>query len=124
MTATGTEGLYIANSIPAVLSTRATIESPWGGYASLRLRYFSRQPVIEDGAEWQPSSTILDAKIGYRHNNYEVYLDILNALNSHTDDIAYYYPSRLPGEPAGGVNDFHVHPAEPFEVRVGFTLRF
>jgi hypothetical protein len=123
-TATGTQGLYIANSIPAVLSARATIEEPWGGYASLRLRYFSRQPVIEDGTEWQPASTIVDLKVGYRHNNYEFYLDFLNLFNSHTDDIAYYYPSRLPGEPAGGVNDFHVHPAEPFEVRAGFTLRF
>jgi hypothetical protein len=123
-TATGTQGLYIANSIPIVLSVRATTETPWGGYASLRLRYFGRQPIIEDDTETQPASTIVDAKLGYRHNNCEVYLDILNLFNAHTDDIAYYYPSRLKGEPAAGVNDFHVHPAEPFEVRAGFTLRF
>jgi hypothetical protein len=123
-TATGTQGYFIANSIPIVLSTRATFESDWGGYASVRLRYFGRQPIIEDGTQWQPPSTIVDAKLGYRHNNYEFYLDLLNLFNERTDDIAYYYPSRLPGEPAKGVNDFHVHPAEPFEVRAGFTLRF
>jgi len=123
-TAIGTEGYYIANSIPIVLSTRATVESKWGGYASLRLRYFGRQPIIEDGTQWQPPSTIVDARLGYRHNNYEFYLNLLNLFNERTDDIAYYYPSRLPGEPARGVNDFHVHPAEPFEVRAGFTLRF
>jgi outer membrane receptor protein involved in Fe transport len=123
-TATGTEGRYIANSIPMVLSAGATVESPSGFFGGIRLRYFSRQPVIEDGTEWQPSSTIVDAKLGYRHNNYEFALDFLNLFDAHTDDIAYYYPSRLRGEPAGGVNDFHVHPAEPFEVRASFTLRF
>jgi hypothetical protein len=123
-TATGTQGTYIANSIPAVLSAIATFESPQGYYASTRLRYFGRQPIIEDGTEWQPASTIVDMKLGYRHKNYEVFVDFLNLFNERTDDIAYYYPSRLKGEPASGVNDFHIHPAEPFEVRAGFTLRF
>jgi outer membrane receptor protein involved in Fe transport len=123
-TATGTEGEYIANSIPMVLSVGATVELPDGIFSSARLRYFSRQPVIEDGTEWQPASTIVDAKIGYRHDNWEFAIDLLNLFNARTDDIAYYYPSRLKGEPAGGVNDFHIHSAEPFEVRASFTLRF
>ena len=32
--------------------------------------------------------------------------------------IEYYYISRLPGEPIGGVADSHVHPAEPLAVRL------
>jgi len=123
-TSVGTQGFYIANSIPVVLSAGATIESPWGVFGSTRLRYFGSQPIIEDDSERQPSSTIVDAKVGYRHDDYEVALDILNLFDAHTDDIAYYYPSRLRGEPAAGVNDFHVHPAEPFEVRASFTLHF
>ena len=107
-----------------VLSVGATFETPAGYFGAARLRYFSRQPVIEDGTEWQPASTIVDAKIGYRRDNYEFALDFLNLFNARTDDIAYYYPSRLHGEPAGGVNDFHVHPAEPFEIRASFTYRF
>jgi hypothetical protein len=123
-TVTGSQGTYIANSIPIVFSTGATVESAWGGFASLRVRYFSSQPIIEDDTVRQPPSTIVDAKIGYRHDNYEIALDILNIFDSHSDDIAYYYASRLPGEPAAGVFDTHVHPAEPFEVRASFTLRF
>jgi outer membrane receptor for Fe3+-dicitrate len=123
-TVTGSQGEYIANSIPITFSTGATVESPWGAYASLRLRYFGSQPIIEDNTVRQPASTIVEAKIGYRHDNYDIALEFLNLLDSHADDIAYYYPSRLPGEPAAGVFDTHVHPAEPFEVRASFTLRF
>jgi len=123
-TATGTQGTYIANSIPLVLSAGATVELPSGVFSAVRLRYFGRQPIIEDGTEWQPASTIVDAKIGYRHGNWEAAVSLLNLLDAHTDDIAYYYPSRLRGEPTAGVNDFHIHPAEPFEVRAGFTLHF
>jgi outer membrane receptor protein involved in Fe transport len=123
-TATGTEGEDIANSIPVVLSAGAMVDLPSGFFGGIRMRYFGRQPVIEDGTEYQPASTIFDAKIGYRRGNYEFALDFLNLFDARTDDIAYYYPSRLKGEPAGGVNDFHVHPAEPLEVRASFTLRF
>ena len=45
-------------------------------------------------------------------------LDILNLLNSHSDDITYYYATRLPGEPPQGINDFMRHPMEPRAVRV------
>jgi hypothetical protein len=53
-----------------------------------------------------------------------VALDVLNILNRANDDIAYYYTSRLPGEPAAGVPDVHFHPAEPRMVRIGVTRRF
>jgi hypothetical protein len=48
----------------------------------------------------------------------------LNLLDTKNDDIAYYYASRLPGEPASGVNGTHFHPAEPFEVRASLTYHF
>ena len=51
-------------------------------------------------------------------------VDIFNLLNARDSDIDYYYASRLPGEPAGGVNDIHSHPALPRTVRVGFSVAF
>ena len=51
-------------------------------------------------------------------------VDIFNLLNARDSDIDYYYASRLPGEPAGGVNDIHAHPALPRTVRVGFAVAF
>jgi hypothetical protein len=117
------DGNYIANSIPVVVSAAATAEAPFGLYASARLRYFSRQPLIEDDSVTQPSSTLVDAKIGYRHAWWEGAVEILNLFDAKTDDIAYYYASRVGGEPAG-VNDVHVHPAEPLQVRVSLTAHY
>jgi hypothetical protein len=117
-------GPYIPNSIPIVVSGVATVEAPIGIFASARLRYFSSQPLIEDNSVREPNSLIIDAKVGYRQGRYEVAADVLNLLGSKSDDIAYYYASRLQGEPAAGVNDSHVHPVEPFEVRAGLTVHY
>jgi hypothetical protein len=117
-------GRYIANSIPVVVSAAAVVETPKGLFGGVRLRYFSSQPIIEDDSERQPESTIVNAMVGYRVSRYELSVEALNLLDSKADDIAYYYTSRLKGEPAAGVNDFHVHPAEPFQVRGGLTVHF
>jgi hypothetical protein len=53
-----------------------------------------------------------------------VTVDAFNLLDRHDSDITYYYTSHLPGEPAGGVNDFHSHPVEPISARVTLTARF
>ena len=39
-------------------------------------------------------------------------------------DIDYYFASRLRGEPAGGVDDIHFHPAVPRTMRVGLVVGF
>jgi hypothetical protein len=121
----GIPSTYIANSIPLVVSAVATVEAPIGIYASARLRYFSSQPLVEDDSVRQPESTLVDAKVGYRRGRFEVFVDLLNLLDSKADDIAYYYASRLAGEPVGSsMNDLHVHPVEPFEVRAGVTVHY
>lgn len=51
-------------------------------------------------------------------------LEMLNALDGDDDDITYYYASRLPGEPAEGVEDLHFHPIEPRTVRAHASWRF
>lgn len=49
-------------------------------------------------------------------------IDVLNLFNARDPDISYFYASRLRGEPAGGIDDRHIHPVEPRQVRV--TARF
>jgi len=117
-------GRYIENSIPLVISTGATVEFGAGYFGSIDLRYFGSQPMIVDNSVRQPAAVNVDMKLGYRHADWEFSVDFLNLLDTKNDDIAYYYASRLPGEPASGVNDTHFHPAEPFEVRASFTLHF
>ncbi len=48
--------------------------------------------------------------------------DLLDAFDARDPDISYFYASRLPGEPADGVEDRHIHPVEPRQFR--FTARF
>jgi len=39
-------------------------------------------------------------------------------------DVDYFYASRLPGEPAEGVDDIHFHPAESRSARLTAEWRF
>ena len=39
-------------------------------------------------------------------------------LDRKDSDIAYFYASRLAGEPTEGIEDVHFHPMEPRGVRV------
>jgi hypothetical protein len=130
----GQSGTYIANSIPVVISAAAVVETPRGIFGGVRLRYFSSQPLTEDDSQRQPGSTIVNALAGYRFSRYELSVGVLNLFDSKSDDIAYYYTSRLPASLTGGplaphyepvgVNGFHVHPVEPFQVRGSLTAHF
>ena len=51
-------------------------------------------------------------------------MDVFNLLDAADSDIDYYYASRLPGEPADGVDDIHLHPTLPRTVRVSLILGF
>ena len=51
-------------------------------------------------------------------------LDVLNLSNRQSSDIAYFYTSRLPGEPAAGVADMHLHPALPRTWRLTARLDY
>ena len=53
-----------------------------------------------------------------------VKLEVFNLTDSDDADIAYYYESRLVGEPPGGVSDIHYHPLEPRTVRLSLSWRF
>jgi hypothetical protein len=117
-------GYDIANSIGTVVSGGVTAGAGRGWYGSLRGRYFGPQPIVETGLVDEPSSLTFNARVGWRGPRWEVALDLLNLLNRANDDIAYYYTSRLPGEPAAGVPDVHLHPAEPRQVRVSLLRRF
>ena len=51
-------------------------------------------------------------------------LSAFNLLDSDDNDIAYFYASRLPGEPAEGIEDIHFHVFEPRQVRVYLTYTY
>jgi hypothetical protein len=108
-----------------VASGAITFGNETGWFGALKARYFGPRPLIEDDSVRSLSSLIFNARAGYRFDNgIRVQLDVLNLFNAKTNQIEYYYLSRLPGEPIGGVADRHVHPAEPLAVRLTLAGRF
>lgn len=106
-------------------SASIVVGNETGWFGALKARYFGPRPLIEDDSVRSLSSLIFNARAGYRFDNgLRVQLDVLNLFNTQTNQIEYYYLSRLPGEPIDGVADRHVHPAEPLAVRLTIAGRF
>jgi hypothetical protein len=117
-------GNKIPGAIDRVFAAGVTLQAPRGFYAAARLRYFGPRPLIEDGSIESGSSTVVNLEAGYKRGRLDFRVDVLNAFDSHDDDITYWYASRLPGEPPGGVEDYHFHPIEPRNVRAYLGWKF
>ncbi|WP_334487558.1 TonB-dependent receptor [Bradyrhizobium algeriense] len=118
-------GNFIPGAPAWIASGAITLGSETGWFGALKARYFGPRPLIEDDSVRSLASLIFNARAGYRFDNgLKLQLDVLNLFNARTNQIEYYYLSRLPGEPIGGVADRHVHPAEPLAVRLTLAGRF
>ncbi|MCK1518586.1 TonB-dependent receptor [Bradyrhizobium sp. 190] len=118
-------GNFIPGAPAWIASGAITLGSETGWFGALKARYFGPRPLIEDDSVRSLTSLIFNARAGYRFDNgLKLQLDVLNLFNARTNQIEYYYLSRLPGEPIGGVADRHVHPAEPLTVRLTLAGRF
>ncbi len=86
--------------------------------------YFLDDPVNGDQFEQVDDRNVLGATLTHSwHAGWEIALNALNLLDQTDNDIEYYYASRLPGEPARGIEDIHLHPVEPRTLRVMLTWR-
>jgi hypothetical protein len=118
-------GNFIPGAPAWVAAGGMTFGGERGWFGALRGRYFGPRPLIEDDSVRSQASLIFNARAGYRFDNgLRLQLDVLNLFNARTNQIEYYYLSRLPGEPIEGVADRHVHPAEPLAVRLTLAGRF
>jgi outer membrane receptor protein involved in Fe transport len=118
-------GDFIPGAPAWVASGGVTFGADSGWFGALRGRYFGPRPLIEDDSVRSQASLIFNARAGYKFDNgLRLQLDVLNLFNARTNQIEYYYLSRLPGEPIDGVADRHVHPAEPLAVRLTLVARF
>jgi TonB dependent receptor/TonB-dependent Receptor Plug Domain len=120
----GPAGAFIPGAPAWVVSGGVTFGEETGWFGALRGRYFGPRPLVEDDSVRSLPSMIFNARAGYKFDNgLKLQLDVLNLFNARTNQIEYYYLSRLPGEPIGGVADRHVHPAEPLAVRLTLAGR-
>lgn len=118
-------GNAIANAVRKVAHLNFSLRrlGPWTG--SLGIRYIGGAPLIEDGTVQSSPSLTAHLRMARKvSRDLDVALDVLNLTDRRNNDIAYFYTSRLAGEPAAGVADVHLHPAEPRTVRLTARVRF
>lgn len=118
-------GNYIPGAVNKVASFGATVTNLGDWYGAFQLRYFGPRPLIEDNSVQSKSTTTAYARLGYKiDHKTRLTLDIFNLFDRKASDIDYFYPSRLAGEPATGVNDMHFHPVEPRSARLTLIYNF
>lgn len=128
-------GNYIPNAPAMVASAGITVGEKTGWFGALRWRYLASSPLTEDNALRSRPISLFNGRVGYRTDNgWRIQLDVLNLLNTKTNQISYAYGSLIKTDslyalcypaqiaPAAvcqnGVMDYVVHPAEPLAVRV------
>ena len=122
----GLDGRYIANAPTFIGSFGVLVDDlgPWFG--ALQWRRLGAYP-LTDGPK-DPSDkgySEFNIDVGYRlSQRIKLQLSIFNLLDSHADAAAYFYTTRLPGEPADGVADRQTHPLEPISARFSVTASF
>jgi hypothetical protein len=118
-------GTHIPGALDRVISAGFTIEPQRPLFGSLRARHFGPRPLIEDASVRSKSTTLWNGEVGYRiSSKARVIVEAFNIFNAEVADIDYFYMSRLPGEPAEGIEDIHTHPALPRSARLALQLTF
>jgi hypothetical protein len=112
----------IPGAIESVLSAGATLTAgPFSG--SVRVRHFGAYPLLEDNTERAGSTTLVNLGANVDWGRLRFGVTVINLFDSKDNDIEYYYASRLQSEPAP-VEDVHLHPVAPRQVRATLTARF
>lgn len=112
----------IPGAIETVASAGATLTAgPWSG--SLRLRHFGPYPLVEDNTQRAGGTTLVNLGANYDWGRLRFGLTVLNLLDSKDSDIEYFFASQLQGE-ANPVEDVHLHPVPPRQIRATVSARF
>jgi TonB-dependent receptor-like protein len=118
-------GDRIPGAVETVVSAGATVDTVHDVFGSVRFRYFGSRPLIEDNSVRSRATSLVNVEAGYKvTRSARIALDLFNPFDVKASDTDYYYASRLPGEPLGGITDIHGHPTPPRTARVSLTLGF
>ena len=128
-------GNYIPGAIDRVASFGITAKDLGSWSGSLFMRYFGPRPLNEQNTERSGSSLLWSGRASYKFDpRTQINLDIINLFDRRTNDIEYFYCSRLKNENLGGstcqgsttpgVDDHHIHPAEPRTFRLSLITKF
>ncbi len=118
-------GHRIPGAVETVVSAGATVDHVRNVFGSVRWRYFGPRPLIEDASVRSRSTSLVNLEVGYRvSRSVRLGLDVFNLLDARHSDVDYFYTSRLPGEPIGGIDDVHFHATLPRTARLNLIVGF
>ncbi len=121
----GPGGNRIPGAVETAASAGVTVDSLRHVSGSVRWRYLGPRPLLEDGSVRSAATSLVNLEAGYRLSpSVRLALDVFNLLNARHSDVDYFYTSRLPGEPAGGIDDVHFHATLPRTARLNLTVGF
>ena len=108
-----------------MVSAGASVAGYHRTFGSLRWRYFGPRALVQDDSVRSKATSLVNLQGGYQLlKNLRVTADVFNLLDEQVSDIDYFFASRLPGEPLGGVDDIHFHPAAPRTIRISAVIGF
>lgn len=115
---------WIPGATPFVLGGGISARLAPNLTATARIRHFAGAPLIEDGSQRADPTTLINLGAYWQVGRARLGMDVLNLFDARDPDISYWYASRLPGEPVGGIEDRHIHPVEPRQVRITARVAF
>jgi len=83
-----------------------------------RVRHFGSAPLIKDNRARSRATTLVNLGGYWQSDRCRVGVELPNLFDARDTDITYFHTSRLAGEPSQGVDDYHLHPVEPIQVRL------
>jgi hypothetical protein len=101
-----------------------TARLPWGLSSSLEMRHIGDRWADEFRHQTARGYTLFNWTGRYRYKNLDAFLSIENLANTDWREAQFFFTSRLPGEPAGGVDDIHYTPGTPRSFLGGIALHF
>lgn len=111
-------GDRIPGAVSRVIAAGIAYEGSSGFLASLRYRHFGGVSLNESNSVRGQDTHQVNSQVALLlADSLSLGLEVFNLLNREDPDIQYFYASRLPGEPAEGVEDIHFHPIEKRGVR-------
>ena len=118
-------GPFIEDAPEVVASAGLLIDNlgPWFGAAEFR--DLGAHALRSDNSIRSRGYREINLSLGYKVSPAaKVQIEVFNITNSKDDAADYVYTDRLPGEPASGVEDLHIHPLEPTSFRLALSRIF
>lgn len=113
----------IPGAVAEVVSGGVTVKPVEALTLTAQLRHFGGAPLIEDGSVESNATTLINFGGYWEIGRLTLGAEVFNVFDADDADITYFYESRLAGEPTG-VEDRHIHPVEPRQLRISARYRF